>query len=127
MNLETTFIDIKTKSYLERNWNEAQRIIDVTPDHDRELALIDLSFIIRLTEVLPKGDLYEIKKGLKANIVNARCIEAIVKACEDFIEFHRTIDLIQKVNVDRNEFKHILTADSNDMLQPKKNECIEEL
>jgi hypothetical protein len=78
--------------------NGAQ-VVDVTPDHHRELALVDLEVLNKLTELLPIGDLYEIKKGLKEKIVSARSIEAIVKVCDDFAAFHRTVNLIQKVNV----------------------------
>jgi len=78
--------------------NGAQ-VVDVTPDHHRELALVDLEVLNKLTELLPNADLYEIKRKLKVNISGARSIEALVKACEDFTAFHRTVNLIQKVNV----------------------------
>ena len=77
--------------------NGAQ-VVDVTPDHHRELALVDLEVLNRLTKLLPCVDLYEIKKGLKANISGARSIEHIVKVCENFAAFHRTVNLIQKVD-----------------------------
>jgi len=78
--------------------NGAQ-VVDVTPDHHRELALVDLEVLNKLTELLPSVDLYEISKGLGAKIVSARSIEHLVKVCDDFAAFHRTVNLIQKVNV----------------------------
>ena len=78
--------------------NGAQAV-DVTPDHHRELALVDLEVLNKLTELLPNADLYEIKRKLKVNISGARSIEALVKACEDFTAFHKTVNLIQEVNV----------------------------
>lgn len=77
--------------------NGAQ-VVDVTPDHHRELALVDLEVLNRLTKLLPIGDIYEIKRNLKVNISSARSIEALVKACEDFTAFHRTVNLIQEVD-----------------------------
>lgn len=77
--------------------NGAQ-VVDVTPDHHRELALVDLEVLNRLTKLLPCVDLYEISKGLGAKINNARSIEHIVKVCENFAAFHRTVNLIQKVD-----------------------------
>jgi hypothetical protein len=97
MNTEPKFIDIKTKSYLARDWNEAQRIIDVTPDHNRELTLVDFNFLTRIIELLPTtSDLSQFKINLKKNITNSHSLEDIIKACEDFTSFHRTIDLIQE-------------------------------
>lgn len=78
--------------------NGAQ-VVDVTPDHHRELALVDLEVLNKLTELLPNADLFEIKRNLKLKIGAARSIEHIVKACVDFAAFHRTVNLIQKVNV----------------------------
>tara|TARA_R110000824_G_scaffold308292_1_gene495802 strand:- start:2140 stop:2544 length:405 start_codon:yes stop_codon:yes gene_type:complete len=97
MNTEIKYIDIKTKSYLANNWDEGQRIIDVTPDHNRELILMDLNFLIRLIELLPTtSDLSQFKINLKKKITNSQSLEDIVEACVDFSSFHRTIDLIQK-------------------------------
>lgn len=77
--------------------NGAQ-VVDVTPDHHRQLALVDLEVLNKLTELLPNADLYEIKTGFKEKISAARSIEAIVKACENFTAFHRTVNLIQEID-----------------------------
>ena len=129
MNTEIKYIDIKTKSYLAnkkfKDWDEGQRIIDVTPDHNRELILMDLNFLIRLIELLPTtSDLSQFKINLKKKITNSHSLEDIIKACEDFTSFHRTIDLIQKHRFVRNDTDSILT----DVEEPaKKKRSVEDL
>jgi hypothetical protein len=77
--------------------NGAQ-VVDITPDHHRELALVDLEVLNKLTKLLPLADLYEIKKGFKNEISSARSIEHLVKVCENFTAFHKTVNLIQEVD-----------------------------
>ena len=60
--------------------NGAQ-VVDVTPDHHRELALVDLEVLNKLTELLPIALTFmKLSKGLKGKIVSARSIEAYCKS-----------------------------------------------
>lgn len=84
---------------------EGQQVVDLTPDYKRALALVDLEVINRLTKLLPKADLYEIKRGLKVKISAARSIEDMIDMWEDFIAFHRSVNLIQEVFVELKDNK----------------------
>ena len=77
--------------------NGAQ-VVDVTPDHHRQLALVDIEVLNKLIELLPNADVYEIKTVFKEKISATRSIKDIVKACEDFTAFHRTVNLIQEID-----------------------------
>lgn len=97
--------------------NGAQ-VVDVTPDHHRELALVDLEVLNKLTELLPDVDLYQIKKGINEKIDDARSLEYVVNACENFIAFHRTVNLIQKVNTQLHTPNDDLCADLSESQTP---------
>lgn len=79
-----------------------QQVVDLTPNYERPLALVDMDVLHRLTALLPKADLYEIKKNLKEKISAARSIEDVVLACEEFTAFNTSVNLIKEVFV---EFK----------------------
>ena len=94
-----------------------QQVVDLTPNYERPLALVDMDVLNKLTELLPKANLYEIKKNLKEKISDASSIEALVKACEDFTAFNTSVNLIKEVFV---EFKN--KAEMESIL--KKNDGI---
>ena len=53
--METRHKEEETKEAIEIKWidiNGAQ-VVDVTPDHHRELALVDLEVLNKLTKLLP--------------------------------------------------------------------------
>jgi len=79
-----------------------QQVVDLTPDYERALALVDMDVLHRLTALLPKADLYEIKRGLKVKISAARSIEDMIDMWEDFIAFHKSVNLIQEVFIELN-------------------------
>jgi len=76
-----------------------QQVIDLVPDYDRKLAIVDFDVLNRLTRYLPVQDLSYFKINLKKSITNSHSLEDIVKACEDFTAFHRSVNLIQEVNI----------------------------
>jgi len=80
-------------------------VVDVTPDHHRQLALVDLEVLHRLTALLPKADLYEIKRDLIEKISSTRSVEDVVLACEEFTAFHKSVNLIQEVFVELKDNK----------------------
>lgn len=79
-----------------------QQVVDLTPNYERPLALVDMDVLHRLTALLPKADLYEIKRGLKVKISAARSIEDMIDMWEDFIAFHKSVNLIQEVFIELN-------------------------
>jgi len=69
-----------------------QQVVDLTPDYERALALVDMDV----------ADLHEIKRGLKVKISAARSIEDMIDMWEDFIAFHKSVNLIQEVFIELN-------------------------
>jgi len=74
-----------------------QQVVDLVPDYNRKLAIVDFDVLNRLTSYLPVQDLSDFKINLKKSITNSHSLEDIVKACEDFTAFHRSVNLIQEV------------------------------
>lgn len=76
---------------------EGNQVIDLTPDYNRPLALVDLTVLNKLTELLPKGDFNSIRHNFREQIMNTSNLEQLVQASEDFIAFHRTVNLIREI------------------------------
>lgn len=74
-----------------------QQVVDLVPDYDRKLAIVDFDVLNRLTRYLPVQDLSYFKINLKKSITNSHSLDDIVKVCEDFTAFHRSVNLIQEV------------------------------
>ena len=74
-----------------------QQVLDVTPDHNRPLALVDLAVLNKLTQLLPKGDFNSIRHNFREQIMNTVNLEQLVQTSEDFIAFHRTVNLIREI------------------------------
>jgi hypothetical protein len=74
-----------------------QQVLDVTPDHNRPLALVDLAVLNKLTDLLPKSDFSSIRHNFREQIMNTSNLEQLVQASEDFIAFHRSVNLIREV------------------------------
>ena len=73
------------------------QVLDLVPDHNRRLAIVDFDVLNRLTSYLPVQDLSNFKKNLKTQIMNADDLEGLVKVCEEFVAFQRSVNLIQEV------------------------------
>jgi len=80
-----------------------QQVVDLTPNYERPLALVDMDVLHKLTALLPKADLYEIKRSLKVKISAARSVEDVVLACEEFTAFNTSVNLIKEVFVEFEE------------------------
>lgn len=83
-----------TANYVEINGNQ---VLDVTPDYNRPLALVDLSVLNMLTQLLPKSDFSNIRHNFRSEIMNTSNLEELVQAAEDFIAFHRSVNLIREI------------------------------
>jgi hypothetical protein len=81
-------------NYVNINGNQ---VIDLTPDYNRPLALVDLQVLNKLTELLPKADFGGIRHGLRERIMNTQDLAQLVETCEDFISFHRSVNLIREI------------------------------
>ncbi len=76
---------------------EGNQVIDLTPDYNRPLALVDITVLNKLTELLPKRDFSSIRHNFREQIMNTSNLEQLVQASEDFIAFHRTVNLIREI------------------------------
>jgi CHAD domain-containing protein len=76
---------------------EGNQVIDLTPDYNRPLALVDITVLNKLTELLPKGDFSSIRHNFREQIMNTSNLEQLVQTSEDFIAFHRTVNLIREI------------------------------
>lgn len=74
-----------------------QQVLDVTPDYNRPLALVDLNVLHKLTELLPKADFSNIRHNFREQIMNTNNLEQLVQVSEDFIAFHRSVNLIREI------------------------------
>ena len=73
------------------------QVIDLTPDYNRPLALVDITVLNQLTELLPKTDFGSIRHSLREHIMANTNLEELVQTCEDFVSFHRSVNLIREV------------------------------
>ena len=85
------------KKFVEINGNQ---VMDLSPDYNRPLALVDLNVLNRLTDLLPKGDFNGIRHRLREQIMNTNNLEQLVKVAEDFTAFHHSVNLIREVTSD---------------------------
>ena len=71
-----------------------KQVLDFTPDNARELALVDLKVLRRLTEQFQTSSFEKIRHSLRDTIMQSNNLEQLVEACEDFSSFHRSVNLI---------------------------------
>ena len=103
MNENEKFIDV--------NGNQ---VMDLTPDYNRPLALVDLDVLIKLTSYLATSNVYEVKRDLLFSLRNVdtdggkESLQALVHIASEFVAFHNTVKLIQEINNPLNVVKHQL-------------------
>ena len=103
MNENEKFIDV----------NGAQ-VMDLTPDYNRPLALVDLDVLIKLTSYLGKSNVYQVKQDLLFSLRKVdtdggkESLQALVDIASEFVAFHNTVNLIQEINNPLNVVKHQL-------------------
>ncbi len=73
------------------------QVLDLVPDHNRRLAIVDFDVLNRLTSYLPTSDHFVMKRNLRDRIMNTENLEELVSECEEFVAFHRSVNLIQEV------------------------------
>ena len=86
MNNEPKFIDVK-----------GAQVMDLTPDYERPLALVDLDVLKKLTCMLNNGNLASIISDFKYEIDNCHTMETYVKCLSEELAFQTTVNLIQEV------------------------------
>lgn len=102
-NISEKFVDV--------NGNQ---VMDLTPDYNRPLALVDLDVLIKLTSYLATSNVYEVKRDLLFSLRNVdtdggkESLQALVDIASEFVAFHNTVNLIQEINHPLNVTKHQL-------------------
>mgnify|MGYP003643296252 FL=1 len=102
-NISEKFVDV--------NGNQ---VMDLTPDMNRALALVDLDVLIKLTSYLGKSNVYQVKRDLLFSLREVssdngkESLQALVDIASEFVAFHNTVNLIQEINHPLNVTKHQL-------------------
>ena len=89
MNNEPKFIDVK-----------GAQVMDLTPDYERPLALVDLDVLKKLTSLLSNGNLANIISDFKMMIDDCHTMEAYVKCLSEELAFQTTVNLINEITQD---------------------------
>jgi abortive infection bacteriophage resistance protein len=76
---------------------EGNQVIDLTPDYNRPLALVDITVLNKLTQLLPKEYFSSIRHNFREQIMKTINLEELVQTSEDFISFHRSVNLIREI------------------------------
>ena len=90
--------------------NGAQ-VMDLTPDHERALALVDLKVLNKLANLLPKANTYEIVQEFASDIQSCDGqLKVAIETAEEFVAFHKSVNLIREIS-------------SEEISLDKMNEC----
>ena len=91
------------------------QVIDLTPDYNRPLALVDITVLNKLTELLPKADFGQIRHSFREQIMTSTNLEQLVQTCEDLVSFHRSVNLIREV------LQGELSGEEQEVREPDEN------
>lgn len=100
MTTEQKFVDVN-----------GVQVMDLTPDLNRKLALVDLDVLIRLTSDLGKTNAYSVKRNLinelrEVDTDNGKeSLQTLVHIASEFVAFHKTVNLIQEINHPLNAYE----------------------
>ena len=104
MNKEEKFVDVN-----------GFQVMDLTPDMNRALALVDLEVLIKLSSYLGKASINNIKHDLidelrtvSPSTGDKDALQKLVWICDEFVAFHKTVNLIKEINHPLNVTKHPL-------------------
>ena len=105
MNKEEKFVDVN-----------GFQVMDLTPDMNRALALVDLEVLIKLSSYLGKTSIRNIKHDLVEELRSVSpsvggdkdALQKLVWICDEFVAFHKTVNLIKEIAHPLNVTKHQL-------------------
>ena len=69
-------------------------VINFSPESARELALVDLVVLQRLTNMLEATSFERIRHNLRTELMESTNLETIVQICDNFSAFHKSVNLI---------------------------------
>ncbi len=82
------------EKFIDINGNQ---VMDLTPDYNRPLALVDLQVLNMLTDLLGKESFPNIRHELRAKVMKTTNLEELVQVTENFTAFHQSVNLIREV------------------------------
>ena len=105
MNKEEKFVDVN-----------GFQVMDLTPDMNRALALVDLEVLIKLSSYLGKASIRNIKHDLVEELRSVSpsaggdkdALQKLVWICDEFVAFHKTVNLIKEIEHPLNVTRHQL-------------------
>ena len=89
MNENVKFVDV-----------DGQQVALMTPDYDRPLAIVDMNVLKKLANLLPKANAKDIIDELKYTLDGVYKLETAVQVAEEFVAFHKTVNLISEYKME---------------------------
>ena len=80
-----------------------KQVIDFTPGDARAMALVDLEVLKRLTNMLDKVSFTDTRHSLREKIMGTNDLSNLVSVCEDFVAFHKTVNMITEYSYDASQ------------------------
>jgi len=77
---------------------DGQQVVVMTPDYDRPLAIVDMTVLQKLANLLPKANAKDIIDELRHTLDGVYKLETAVQVAEEFVAFHKTVNLISEYN-----------------------------
>lgn len=81
-----------------------QTAVSFVPEDSKGLAIVHLSVVKRLTEMLPRVHPQEIQTDLLDRLSSSSNLDYLVNTCKDFIAFHETVNLIKEYVPEAEEY-----------------------
>mgnify|MGYP003452423110 CR=1 FL=1 len=81
--------------------------IDLSPNNDRQLALVDAKVLERLVNLLPTAPFGDIKENLIDNIDQTTTIGEYLEVLEEEIASHKTVNLITELKRVENKVEYV--------------------
>lgn len=95
----TTFAGNTGKATVTIN-GKTQEVLSFIPElGNGKLAVVDIEVLKRITGYLPQIDFSAYKKEIMSSIVATESLEEVVEFMEREISFHKTVNLIQEVEL----------------------------
>jgi uncharacterized protein (DUF1015 family) len=76
-----------------------QDAVNLMQVNDRVAAIVDYQTLQRLTELLQRVDLSEVKEGLIHRVRHATNLPDLLKMLEDEVAFHKTVNIIHTTDI----------------------------
>tara|TARA_R100001463_G_scaffold136264_2_gene201201 strand:- start:58 stop:375 length:318 start_codon:yes stop_codon:yes gene_type:complete len=77
--------------------NGAQ-VMDLTPNHERPLALVDLDVLKKLSALLPSASIRQIKQDFRESLRDVTTMKEYVAMLSKELAFHSTVNLINEID-----------------------------